>query len=206
MRLDGQKILRMAYAFYTTKAFVLGQREASEANFLYDFFTERFGRVAARAQGVRKLSSKLRYNLQPFARVEVTLVRGREGWRIVGAWPDQFFASIRHERRKRVTFSEVLALLERLYIGERSEAHLFAEVSAAAAFLDQATLGPETLEAYRLLLIFRLVEQLGYAPRSSPLEPFLVSGPWTEQVVESFLPHRAAAAGIIEQALHVSHL
>ncbi len=196
----------MAYAFYTTKAFVLSRREVSEANFLYDFFTEQFGRISARAQGVRKLASKLRYNLQPFARVEVTLVRGREGWRIVGAWPDSHFASIKENSAKRHTFSEVLAMIDRLYTGERPEARLFEEVSAAAAFLDQNHLGSESLEAYRLLLVFRLVDQLGYAARPLPLEPFLEENAWTRDVVESFLPHRRIAAGIIEQALQASHL
>ena len=70
-----------------TEAYVLGSSPKGEDSKLLRLYTRELGLVYAHAQGVRKLSSKLRFTLQDFSLATVDLVRGREIWRVTTATP-----------------------------------------------------------------------------------------------------------------------
>ena len=70
---------------YSTEAFILKSLHHKDADKVYVLFTENFGLIRASAQGVRLLKSKLRYHLSDFSCINISLVRGRDYWRIVGA-------------------------------------------------------------------------------------------------------------------------
>jgi Recombination protein O N terminal len=73
------------YTTYTTEAFVCSREAVGEGDFQILLFTREFGLLYARAAGVRKESSKLRYSLSTEGCLSVSLVRGVRGWRLVGA-------------------------------------------------------------------------------------------------------------------------
>jgi len=75
------------YRTYTTEAVVLGSRDAGEANKYYFLLTRELGLIHAFAQGVRELKSKLRYSLAELSYVKVSLVRGKEKWRLTSVVP-----------------------------------------------------------------------------------------------------------------------
>ena len=52
---------------YHTEGIILGSRNFGEAGKYYYIFTRDLGMITAGAQGVRKMSSKLRFVLQDFA-------------------------------------------------------------------------------------------------------------------------------------------
>ncbi len=70
---------------YGTRAVVLGRGAAREAGLTLTLLTEDMGLVRARAEGLRKPGAKLASALQTLCECEVTLLRGREGWRLSGA-------------------------------------------------------------------------------------------------------------------------
>ncbi|MEK7535643.1 MAG: recombination protein O N-terminal domain-containing protein [Patescibacteria group bacterium] len=75
----------MAEKIYTTEAFVVGERASGEGSKVLTLFTRELGLVYAYARSVRETRSKLRYNLSIYSRTLVSLVPGREYWRLVGA-------------------------------------------------------------------------------------------------------------------------
>jgi DNA repair protein RecO (recombination protein O) len=75
----------MSHQIHTTEAIVLDQKDFGEANRWCFLLTPDFGLVVARAQGVRELKSKLNGHLSLFVHAQITLVRGREYWRLIGA-------------------------------------------------------------------------------------------------------------------------
>jgi hypothetical protein len=75
------------YHKHTTFAFVLNVSPSGEKNHFITLFTRGFGMVRAKAQSVRVADSKLRYALQEFSYIEVSLVKGKEIWRITNALP-----------------------------------------------------------------------------------------------------------------------
>ncbi|HEY4493311.1 MAG TPA: recombination protein O N-terminal domain-containing protein [Candidatus Paceibacterota bacterium] len=75
----------MSERIYTTRALVLSERASGEASKVFTLFTRELGLVYAYARSVREVRSKLRYNLPLYSHTLVSLVPGREYWRLVGA-------------------------------------------------------------------------------------------------------------------------
>jgi recombinational DNA repair protein (RecF pathway) len=109
----------MSYAVYTTRGWILGSAPTGEASKMYTLYTEDFGLVHARAQGVRLLSSKLRYNLADYGLCDISLVRGKEFWRLTGA------SSLPLPEKGKVIRARVLGLVRRLVQGEEKNERLF---------------------------------------------------------------------------------
>lgn len=141
----------MSYAVYTTRGFILASAPSGEASKTYSIYTEDFGLIAARAQGVRLLASKLRYNLEEYSLAALSLVRGREVWRITGAEKESLpraSAQIRArilnltrrlvqgEERNDALFSALLSLMDE----KVSETAILAEVLSGLGYLDKAAL------------------------------------------------------------------
>ena len=127
----------MSYHIYTTKGLVLSARPLREADRVYSILTRDFGLIRASATGVRKEASKLRGSLEPFIISNISLVRGKEYWRITSAEPVQRVAAA-------PTLARPLALLQRLVQGEAPHFELFDAVEAHLAS-DETTLAAHIL-------------------------------------------------------------
>lgn len=68
---------------YVTEAIVLEKEPAGETDAFLSLFTEKLGRISARATSARKITSKLAAHLEPMVRAAVRLVEKRptrNGW------------------------------------------------------------------------------------------------------------------------------
>lgn len=70
---------------YVTRGIVLRRGAARESGLVLTLLTEDFGLVRAKAEGLRKPGAKLAGALQTLCESDVTLVRGKDGWRVTGA-------------------------------------------------------------------------------------------------------------------------
>jgi hypothetical protein len=116
------------YQKYHTDALVLGSREHGEADKAFALFTKDFGLVRARAVAVRNERSKMRYAMQKYARANVSLIKGKRGWRIAGATATK---SASGDLRGISTFARISELVLRLVHGEEKNEYLFAALSEA---------------------------------------------------------------------------
>src|SRR3989344_1359216 len=107
---------------YTTEGIVIASSPQDEASkFLY-ILTPDLGLVGVKAQGVRELKSKLRFHLQDFTHLELSLVRGKSGWRVTNA------ASLRPSIVNDTvapTLKRVCSLIKLLCAGEDANETLF---------------------------------------------------------------------------------
>lgn len=134
----------------TTDAFVLRHYEAGEHDMTFKLFTREFGLLFATAKSVRKLESKLRPHLQKGGFSRITLVQGKEVWRIVGAEAIPLPGELR---------AMACQLLERFVRGGTPQKKLFDHVTN---FLKAEKLSlPKEKEA--LLLYYLALVDLGYA-------------------------------------------
>jgi|ERR1700733_9270817 DNA repair protein RecO len=116
------------YQKYNTDALVLGSREHGEADKAFALFTKDFGLVRARASAVRNERSKMRYALQKYSRANVSLIKGKRGWRVAGAAATK---SASGDLRGISTFARISELVLRLVHGEEKNEYLFAALSEA---------------------------------------------------------------------------
>ena len=124
------------YHLYHTPVFILGGASFGEANKTFTLFTRELGLLTASATSVREERSKLRYGLQDFSLSDITLVRGRELWRITNATlienlPTTFRSAPEAVR----VFTRVFQLIRRLVAGEEKNERLFETVMEAFNFL-----------------------------------------------------------------------
>ena len=167
---------------YDTRGIVLARTPLGEANSLITLLTPTVGLVRARAQGIRKPGAKLAHGLTTLSESDVTLVQGKEGWRVVGAvLREQWAKVLTHEGRERV--ARVSGLLLRLVVDEMREERLFEEMGE---FLTALRDRPSELhEAIELLVVLRLLALLGLDAGEDAMTLRGYDAPLLQQVLEA---------------------
>jgi len=144
----------MSYAVYTTRGFILGSVPSGEASKLYHLYTDDFGLIFAKAQSVRLLTSKLRFNLEDYSFGTFSLVRGREVWRLTGA--GEKITNVRFAR----IHARVLNLVRRLVHGEEKNPELFRALEYMMKGIESEA--PHDTDAFELLILIHVLSSLGY--------------------------------------------
>lgn len=139
----------MAIEKYTTEAIIVESFDNSEHDRVYKIFTRDFGLVMAHAKSIRKLESKLRAHILPRSVSLVTLVQGREVWRLVGAEGKDVSSPYIHE---------ITALIKRFIRGEGAHKALYDRL---ILFLQTKVTYDQTYS--RVLLYYIFLVELGYA-------------------------------------------
>jgi hypothetical protein len=138
----------MAIEKYTTLVLVIESFDQGEHDRVYKLFTRDFGLVMAHAKSVRKLESKLRAHVLPRSHAVVTLVQGRDVWRLVGA----------EERTISGNVHDVVSLIKRFIRGEGTHKALFDRL---IHWLKEESAWDE--KKAKLLLYYIVLVELGYA-------------------------------------------
>lgn len=152
---------------YHTRAIVLARTPLAEASALLYLLTPEFGLVKARAQGVRKEGAKLASATQTFSEFDAVLVRGKDGWRLLGAvLVESWFKKLAPHARARA--ARVARLVLRLVHGESSDSELYTEFrNVLEALLAQE--GDDEGESIEILAALFMLRSLGLD--AGPLPP-----------------------------------
>jgi len=195
----------MAYQTYTTRALVVASMEGVAADRTIVLFTRDAGLVHARAVSVRKETSKLRYGLQDFSLLTVSLIRGRQGWRVVGAERcyNLYFTS--DDRAVRGALLRTVRLLRRLIRGEEAVPEVYDALIEGLESITECE-GVDVLRAERTLVL-RLLAALGYIASSS-VYAHLLEASSVRDVLALPVVHgeESATRAAIDRALAFSHL
>jgi len=157
------------HTLHTTHAYVVGSHPHGESNRVYRLFTRDLGLVYAHGQGVRELKNRNRYGLVTGASVTVTLVRGREVWRIT---------SVRADTRPspELRMRKFLSLAGSLVPREEKNPELYTLLAEAErAFGAHGTDGI-FVELYAALGMLRILGYLDHAALPEGLAEHLVRG------------------------------
>ena len=151
---------------YDTRGLVLARAPWGEAHAHLAILTPDVGLVWARAAGVRHAKSKLAHALVTFAESDVTLVRGREGWRVTGAVLQENWFVRLPDGDARCRAARVTGLLLRLAPTEVPERELSAIAMAFLAALAEAP--PDLRESAELIAAANLLAVLGFDAETAP--------------------------------------
>ncbi len=153
---------------YATPALVLGKSHVGEATTSVLLLTPDFGVVRARSQGLRKPAAKMSAALQTFAHSDVSLLRGKDGWRTTGAILVENYAK-RLSIAERSRLARVTELLQRLVRGEHREPELYILITMYIRALEEFT-DEEFQDAAECLAALRLLHLLGFDAGELPGE------------------------------------
>lgn len=151
------------YEIYQTEGLVLKSIDLGEADKNLVVFTEEFGLIKIVAQGLRQTASKLRYGLQEFSFAQISIVRGRNVWRMTNALcGENLYFSLFKNKEKIKVISRVLNLLSQLLSGEEKNNDLYKVLKEALLFLRANDLEKESLQGFENILVLRILYCLGY--------------------------------------------
>ena len=189
---------------YHTEGIILGSKNYGEAGRYYFIFTRDLGMVYASAQGVRKMSSKLRFVLQDFFYVKIDLVRGKDFWRLTSASKTNCLENISKRPGTLKVFVNISRLLKRLLAGEDANQVLFADLLNGFSILEKS----ETMEDLRnieAIMVLRILHNLGYIGGDETLKN-LIKSPFESELVLQVVKSRAKILLEINKALQETHL
>lgn len=152
---------------YRTRAFVIKSFETKEADKELILLTNDFGLIKVKAQGIRKITSKLKYSLQDFSLADVALVRGKNGYRLTNAKADiNLFYEIKDIEIIKM-ISRVFSLIYKLVHGEDNASKLFIILEKFIALvINQKNLDHKKLE---IITVSNILFCLGYFEKEHPL-------------------------------------
>jgi recombinational DNA repair protein (RecF pathway) len=157
----------MSYKTYTTEGLVCGSHASNTSDKSYLIFTKDAGMLFAHARSVREERSKQRYALQDFSHIRVSLLKGKNGWRIgsVESLGNPFLAAEDRGERARVTF--IFSQLRRYVHGEVPLPRVFDDTLCALKEKDLLW------EQVQRVFEVRLLSELGYISPSPEWFPLV---------------------------------
>jgi len=186
-----------------TEGIILGSGNFGETEKYYYIFTLDLGMIYASAQGVRKLSSKLRFVLQDFTYIKIDLIKGKDFWRITSASKTNKLENLFKPGILEV-FVNILRLLKRLLAGEYPNEDLFIDLINGLSILEKSKTVDE-LHNIEVIIVLRILNNLGYIGHSNILKDFIKS-PFEEDLVFKVSQNRIKILYQINKALKETHL
>ena len=192
------------YHIHHTEGLILGSKGYGEAGKCYYIFTRDLGMIYASAQGVRKMSSKLRFILQDFSYVKIDLVRGKDFWRLTSASKTNKLEKISRRKETLEVFANIARLLKRLLAGEDANHILFIDLVGGFSLLEKYE-NQADLRNIEAIIVLKILNNLGYIGGNETLKN-LIRSPFEEDLVLKVATSRARILFEINKALQETHL
>jgi DNA repair protein RecO (recombination protein O) len=194
----------MSYHIYATEGIILSSNLAGESNRFYHILTKDIGLIGVWGQGVRKLESKLRYNLDDFSYVRVHVVRGKNLWRLTDVETISTYTGVRSNIEKRLVMGRMAALVKRL-LEEGADSRVYDLFVEAVSELNKERWYRKTLSAFELLFVLRLLSHLGYGMGSVPKE-LAETSMWDDDTLDMVTRQKTALTKIANMSLQHTHM
>lgn len=194
----------MSYHIYTTDGIILKRTPFGEGNVLVHILTRELGVVLASAQAARMAKSKLRPSLQEYSHVSTSLVHGKSGWKLTNVVDkENFFFDISLPQRKVV--ARVVSVLLQMIPGESTHPEVFETVQSGFEFLKSVS--EKDISSFEILIILRILYELGYVVRDNDTESFLKeTNVWSAELLEKISEKKVVLVGVINKGLKESQL
>jgi DNA repair protein RecO len=196
----------MAHHVYNTEGFIIESTPRGEANKMYLIFTEELGMVRASAQGVRLMKSKLRFALQDLSYARVSLVRGKDMWKLTNAKAEWSIYND-HKDDKDVLYAcaQIINLLKRLIPGEEKNEKLFTYMKQAFSFIEGLELTRDEITALERIIVLNILYFLGYGAYQATLQEF-IDVPLSLKLLHSMISVKTEAIQEINRSLRETQL
>ncbi len=183
----------------------MDSRNIGEANKYFDIYTKDFGLIRASAQGVRKLESKNRFNLQDYFYIKLDLVKGREVWRITSASKINFSEILLKNPEVLKMTANIFRLLQRLCQGEDRNEILFGHLIDIYNFFENESLDFNDLKNFECVSVVRILHSLGYIGSGERIN-FFATTTLARPILEEVSLVRQMLIQEINKSLKESHL
>ena len=126
----------MSWSAVKTHGIVLAVTPTREADRSYAVLTEEHGKLRLLGRGAQKAKAKLASHLEPFAVVDLDIIRGRRAITVISVERTESFPSIAKNLEKRLLAQAVLSFLNRYTQEEDPDPALYALLHDWMSFLE----------------------------------------------------------------------
>ena len=154
----------MSYHTYTTEALVCGSFLHNTADKVFLLFTREVGMLYATAKSVREERSKQRFALQDFSLIRVSLIKGKQGWKVGSVEAKTNYFTQADNRLARGSVVTVFKTLRRFIHGEESLPTLFDFCLLA---LEEMNKVKDERLFWDLIVQLKILSELGYVDEGS---------------------------------------
>lgn len=153
---------------YSTEAIVLKRIDIGEADQLFSMYTKEFGKIRARAQGIKKEAAKLKGHLEPLSRAHISFVIGKSGERLTHAMLADFWPGVRGDFARQAMAHYLTELFDEQCLAGERDPELWQLLLDSLKELEERPFGKNTKEAHAAISVFlsrftaRFLGALGY--------------------------------------------
>ena len=197
----------MPHYIHHTNGIILHSFNIGESHKVIEVLTEKLGFIRANVRSVRNERSKLRYGLENLSETTLSLVRGREVWRVTGALPRQnFYHSLKDDFEKLTLLLRIITLVRRLVQGEEKNKYLYLVIRELCIALSGGEHTEEELEGIECVAALRILHNLGYLKHESVFVRFFDDTMFSKEVAQDAYKKKEKAILEINNSLTASHL
>lgn len=201
----------MTYKIYTSDAFVVKTRPSKDTDLSLLLFTEQLGLLNAIAKSARQHTSKLKFALQSLSFSSISLVKGREVWRITSVKKHISLYDKRLVPEVRAMLARILLFVERFCPREQPEPEVFDLVKQISGFVfKEIATSPELpfyIQPIEYYFMINMLYHLGYVKNVEAIESMIdtkISIDIVKALLDPMLSHQVEK--IIEKGMAESHL
>jgi len=145
-----------------TEAIILKSTDTNEVDRLLTVYSKELGKINISAKGVKKLESKLRYNIEPISYVQLILVEGKNFLILKDAVLLDQFLNIKKDLEKIKIARKLADLIDEAIAGEEKDEDVWFLILKTI----QAINGNKSIDLAGFLKTFQkdLIKLLGYSP------------------------------------------
>lgn len=191
------------YFKHHTKGIIVSSKIEGNDSKRLNIFTENFGLINAKVQGVRNVHSRLRAGSQDFCLGEFSLVHGKTGWRVVSARADKnLFEIFRNSPEKLKIIGNILNLIKKLTAEEETKNSYNSIFNIICNFFNfLITAKEQDIALAECLSLVRILHALGYMQNDPELSIPLTSSEITIENLEIISPRRSKIVALINESL-----
>lgn len=158
----------MSWSAVKTHGIVLAVAPTREVDRSYAILTEEHGKLRLLGRGAQKVKAKLASHLEPFAVVDLDIIRGRRAITVISVERMETFPSIAKNLEKRLLAQAVLAFLNRYTQEEDPDPSLYTLLYKWMQFLEELEEVKQTRATFLLGgFLLRLMAHGGYTTQLS---------------------------------------
>ena len=197
------------YHIHTTCGLVLDSKNYGEAGKILRVFTKDYGLIIVIAQGIRLEKSKLRYFIQNYVLTTISVVKGKEFWRLTNASsvPELDNADSVSQSKNNLLVVRICKILIRLLQGEEKHEELFNVIFDAIIFMhENEVLDQERSKTLESVIMFRILKLLGYIGKDDDIGEEISIGAINNTFLDASKDKRIMINKHVNKALAESHL
>lgn len=175
------------YQIYTTEGLIIESRIFGESNKIYFILTRDFGLIRATAQGVCKIESKQKFGLQTLSFSKISLVKGRDIWKITSAISmENVFLNLKGDKNKLNVFLRIVSLIRKLLVEEEKEPIFFDVVESLYKFLKtENSNNRDKLSSAELLTVMKILHASGYLGENKNFRDLLEADDFSDETINN---------------------